>query len=107
MLVMEFYSFAKPPCYTEGKSVGHFFPPPVSSLLSDSSGNSLPEFNTGLAHRQKAAGCLRCYFRGFLNTLGFNRVTVLSTVCSFWPKAPGIIKVSEVFERSERKGDAV
>lgn len=65
---------------------------PDFSLLSDLSGNSLPEFNTAPTHRQKAAGCLRCYFRGFLNTVRFNRLSMLITVCSFWLKTVGIIK---------------
>lgn len=86
MLVIVLYGFAKPPCYTKGRSVGSF------SLFPDSNGNSLPEFNTGPKHKQKAAGCLRCYFRGFLNTVGFKRLSVLGTVCSFWPKVVGIMK---------------
>lgn len=70
-----------------GQKCWPFFPPD-----SDSSGNSLPEFNTVPTRRQKASVCLRCYFRGFLNTVGFNRLNVLSADCSFWPKAEGIIK---------------
>lgn len=91
MLVIEFYGFAKPPCYTEGRSVGHFFLPDIS-LLSDWNRISLPEFNTVPTHKQKAAGCLRCYFRGFLNTIGFSRLSMLSTACYFWLNTVGIIK---------------